>query len=135
MVDGRSAGFYGIGGGFNFKSGDISGTAAKTADDRQSQGMEYFAQEDVEQEERVNNEYFTDRSAQLRASLSSLAMINFSTIAKSLKKLTEENSSEENSENDAEHQEQEDFEQEDKKSDEDESQNSDEDLNEDIFID
>ena len=45
MVDNRSAGFFGIGGGFNFKSGDISGTAAKTADDRQSPGMDYFQQE------------------------------------------------------------------------------------------
>ena len=29
MVDNRSAGYFGIGGAFNFKSGDISGTAAK----------------------------------------------------------------------------------------------------------
>ena len=34
MVDNRSAGFFGIGGSFNFKSGDISGTAAKTQDDK-----------------------------------------------------------------------------------------------------
>ena len=40
MVDNRSAGFFGIGGSFNFKSGDISGTAAKTADDRQSNGTD-----------------------------------------------------------------------------------------------
>ena len=44
MVDNRSAGFFGIGGSFNFKSGDISGTAAKSQDDRQSPGMEYFQQ-------------------------------------------------------------------------------------------
>ena len=44
MVDNRSAGFFGIGGSFNFKSGDISGTAAKTQDDKMGQGGEYFAQ-------------------------------------------------------------------------------------------
>ena len=44
MVDNRSAGFFGIGGSFNFKSGDISGTAAKTQDDKMGQGNEYFAQ-------------------------------------------------------------------------------------------
>jgi hypothetical protein len=43
MVDNRSAGFYGIGGSFNFKSGDISGTAARTQDDKMGQGSEYFA--------------------------------------------------------------------------------------------
>ena len=40
MVDNRSAGFFGIGGSFNFKSGDISGTAAKTQDDKMGQGGE-----------------------------------------------------------------------------------------------
>lgn len=45
MVDNRSAGFFGIGGSFNFKSGDISGTAAKTQDDKMGQGGEYFAQQ------------------------------------------------------------------------------------------
>lgn len=42
MVDNRSAGFFGIGGSFNFKSGDISGTAAKLSDDKMGQGGEYF---------------------------------------------------------------------------------------------
>ena len=45
MVDNRSAGFFGIGGSFNFKSGDISGTAARTQDDKMGQGGEYFAQQ------------------------------------------------------------------------------------------
>lgn len=45
MVDNRSAGFFGIGGAFNFKSGDISGTAARTQDDKMGQGGEYFAQQ------------------------------------------------------------------------------------------
>ena len=34
MVDNRSAGFYGIGGSFNFKSGDASGTAAKMSQEK-----------------------------------------------------------------------------------------------------
>ncbi len=73
MVDNRSAGVLGIGGGINFKSGDISGTAAKTSDDRASQGTEYFLQEG---EQAVQNEQFVDRSMQLRASLNSLALLN-----------------------------------------------------------
>ena len=77
MVDNRSAGFYGIGGSFNFKSGDISGTAAKSQDDRQSPGMEYFQQGgQFEEEVDFNNSHFVDRSAQLNATLNSLAMMN-----------------------------------------------------------
>ena len=77
MVDNRSAGFYGIGGSFNFKSGDISGTAAKSQDDIQSPGMEYFQQGgQFEEEVDFNNSHFVDRSAQLNATLNSLAMMN-----------------------------------------------------------
>ncbi len=75
MVDNRSAGALGIGGGINFKSGDISGTAAKTSDDRASQGTEYFMQEGEEQQD-GKNQPFVDRSMQLRASLNSLALLN-----------------------------------------------------------
>jgi len=74
VVDNRSAGILGIGGGINFKSGDISGTAAKTSDDRASQGTEYFMQEGEEQTSK--NEQFVDRSMELRASLNSLALLN-----------------------------------------------------------
>ena len=74
MVDNRSAGALGIGGGINFKSGDISGTAAKTSDDRASQGTEYFMQDGEERNGR--NQPFVDRSMQLRASLNSLALLN-----------------------------------------------------------
>jgi hypothetical protein len=78
VVDNRSAGFFGIGGSFNFKSGDISGTAAKSQDDRQSPGMEYFQQGGFEEDEQnyFNNSHFVDRSAQLNATLNSLAMMN-----------------------------------------------------------
>lgn len=80
MVDNRSAGFFGIGGGFNFKSGDISGTAAKTSDDKMGQGTEYFAQNGGEQEQEQEREEFVDRSAQLRSSLDSLAVMNSANI-------------------------------------------------------
>ena len=75
MVDNRSAGFFGIGGSFNFKSGDISGTAARTQDDKMGQGGEYFAQQkQVEEEEASDSQKYTDRSAVLRATLNSLAI-------------------------------------------------------------
>ena len=77
MVDNRSAGFFGIGGSFNFKSGDISGTAAKTQDDRQSPGMEYFQRGGFSEDgQYFNDSHFVDRSAQLNATLNSLAMMN-----------------------------------------------------------
>ena len=79
MVDNRTSGYFGIGGAFNFKSGDISGTAAKTSDDRQSPGMEYFQQQQKHQSQE-NQEPSVDRSAQLSATLNSLAMNNIATI-------------------------------------------------------
>lgn len=82
MVDNRSAGFYGVAGAFNFKSGDISGTAAKTSDDRASQGMEY-ARLDTEEEQTFNNNKYIDNSAQLNATLNSLAMLNVASVINS----------------------------------------------------
>ena len=74
MVDNRSAGMIGgIAGGINFRGDDISGTAAKTADDRASQGTEYFMQEGEQQRQKDG---FVDRSMELRASLNSLALLN-----------------------------------------------------------
>ena len=91
MVDNRSAGFFGIGGSFNFKSGDISGTAAKTQDDKMGQGGEYFAQQkQVEEEENSDSQKYTDRSAVLRATLKSLAMMNVANVINSRKKALEE---------------------------------------------
>lgn len=83
MVDNRSAGVLGIGGGINFKSGDISGTAAKTSDDRASQGTEYFM---MEGEEQSNQQPFEDRSMQLRASLNSLALLNVVSVLRNKRK-------------------------------------------------
>lgn len=91
MVDNRSAGFFGIGGSFNFKSGDISGTAAKTQDDKMGQGSEYFAQQKHEEEEnQSDSQKYTDRSAILRATLNSLAMMNVANVINSRKKALEE---------------------------------------------
>lgn len=80
MVDNRSAGFYGIGGAFNFKSGDISGTAAKNQDDKMGPGTEYGAIPQKEEEQVPINIPFVDRSAQLRATLNSLAMMNVANV-------------------------------------------------------
>lgn len=86
MVDNRTSGYFGIGGAFNFKSGDISGTAAKTADDRQSPGMEYFQQEQEPEQEQKQQTQGVDRSAQLNATLNSLAMNNIATILQKQKR-------------------------------------------------
>ena len=87
MVDNRSAGYFGIGGAFNFKSGDISGTAAKLSDDKMGQGGEYFAQQEREEEEneKRDNKYM-DQSAVLRATLNSLAMMNVANVINSNKR-------------------------------------------------
>ncbi|MBO6087044.1 hypothetical protein J6P92_01690 [bacterium] len=91
MVDNRSAGFFGIGGSFNFKSGDISGTAAKTQDDKMGQGGEYFAQQKKDDENNnPESEKYTDRSAVLRATLNSLAMMNVANVINARKKAFEE---------------------------------------------
>lgn len=85
MVDNRSAGFFGIGGSFNFKSGDPSGTAAKMTDDKMGQGGEYFAQQQAE-EQYVQNDQYVDQSAILRATLNSLAMMNVANVLNSRKR-------------------------------------------------
>ena len=87
MVDNRSAGYFGIGGAFNFKSGDISGTAAKLSDDKMGQGGEYFAQERSEEDmpQPTQNRYM-DQSAVLRATLNSLAMMNVANVINSNKR-------------------------------------------------
>ena len=86
MVDNRSAGFFGIGGAFNFKSGDISGTAAKTNDEKYGPGTEYGIINNGEGEEEQNfQEPYVDRSAQLKATLNSLAMMNVAAVINSKK--------------------------------------------------
>lgn len=74
---------------FNFKSGDASGMANKMSDEKMGQGGEYFAQEMQEEEERdLESRNYQDRSAQLRASLDSLALVNAGSIM--LKKVIKE---------------------------------------------
>ncbi len=105
MVDNRSAGFYGIGGAFNFKSGDPSGTAAKMSQEKYgSEAMYLPPLEDEEGVEDYNNEPYVDRSALLRATLNSLAMSNVASVLnskrhkKSVKDILDEEKSEEDSE-------------------------------------
>lgn len=97
MVDNRSAGFYGIGGAFNFKSGDPSGTAAKMSQEKYgSEAMYLLPLEDEEGGDGYNNQPFVDRSALLRATLNSLAMSNVAGVLnankhkKTLKEIMEE---------------------------------------------
>ena len=90
MVDNRSAGYFGIGGSFNFKSGDISGTAAKLSDDKMGQGSEYFAQaQNQEEEQNIQENPYMDQSAVLRATLNSLAMMNVANVINSNKRKPE----------------------------------------------
>lgn len=96
MVDNRSAGFYGIGGAFNFKSGDPSGTAAKMSQDKYGSEAMYLPPAEGEEENNLYNQEFVDRSALLRATLNSLAMTNVASVLnakkhkKSIKDLLEE---------------------------------------------
>lgn len=87
MVDNRSAGFFGIGGSFNFKSGDISGTAANTQDDKMGPGTEYGVLDGEDEDNEQEGSKFVDRSAQLRATLNSLAMMNVANVLNEKKKL------------------------------------------------
>ena len=85
MVDNRSSGVLGIGGSFNFKSGDISGTAAKLSDEKMGQGGEYFQQEQQEDQENNQQELYMDRSSLLSDTLYSLAILYVSQIIKNNK--------------------------------------------------
>lgn len=86
MVDNRSAGFYGIGGAFNFKSGDPSGTAAKMSQDKYGSEAMYLPPVEGEEEgENLYNQEFVDRSALLKATLNSLAMTNVASVINSRK--------------------------------------------------
>ena len=91
MVDNRSSGVLGIGGSFNFKSGDISGTAAKLSDEKMGPGGEYFQQEQQDGQTQ-QQEFYMDRSSLLSATLNSLAIMNASKIIKSNKLKTNKKS-------------------------------------------
>lgn len=105
MVDNRSAGFYGIGGSFNFKSGDPSGTAAKMSQEKYGSEAMYLPPAEGEEDgDYFANQPFVDRSALLRATLNSLAMTNVASVLnsmrrkKTIKDLLEENKEEEEKE-------------------------------------
>jgi len=105
VVDNRSAGFYGIGGAFNFKSGDPSGTAAKMSQDKYGSEAMYLPPAEGEEDgENLYNEPYVDRSALLRATLNSLAMTNVASVLnankhkKTLKEIIEEEEEEEEEE-------------------------------------
>ena len=84
MVDNRSAGFYGIGGAFNFKSGDPSGTAAKMSQEKYGSEAMYLPPAEGEEEDSgMYSQPFVDRSALLRATLNSLAMTNVASVLNS----------------------------------------------------
>lgn len=81
MVDNRNAGFFGIGGAFNFKSGDASGTAAKMSQEKYGSEAMYLPPVEGEgNEDPFFNQPFVDRSALLRATLNSLAMNNVASV-------------------------------------------------------
>ena len=85
MVDSRSLNAVTPTSSFNFKSGDISGTAAKMSDEKMGQGGEYF-QTNPQQQVVPPEPMFIDRSAQLRATLNSLAMMNVANLLANKKK-------------------------------------------------
>ncbi len=86
MVDNRSAGFYGIGGAFNFKSGDPSGTASKMSQEKYgSEAMYLPPVEGEEEQDGYYNQDYVDRSALLKATLNSLAMTNVASVLNSKK--------------------------------------------------
>lgn len=86
MVDNRSAGFYGIGGSFNFKSGDPSGSAAKMSQEKYGSEAMYLPPVEGEEDwENFQNQPFVDRSALLKATLNSLAMNNVASVLNSKK--------------------------------------------------
>ena len=61
-----------------FKADNAS--ANKMSEEKQGQGGEYFAQEIEQEEENAPQKNYQDRSAQLRASLNGLAMVNAGSI-------------------------------------------------------
>lgn len=86
MVDNRNAGFFGIGGAFNFKSGDASGTAAKMSQEKYGSEAMYLPPAEGEEADPFFNQPFVDRSALLRATLNSLAMNNVASVINSRKR-------------------------------------------------
>ena len=87
MVDNRSV--SNVNSGFNFKSGDISGTAAKMNREKNGQGSEYYAPYEQEEEEERSNRFHMDRSSLLHDAMSSLALLNVANVVKTTLKTKE----------------------------------------------
>ena len=83
MVD-NSSSFRNVGvSGINFK--DAQSNTGKLSDEKMGSEAQYFAQEQSEEDNEENNEQNApnvDRSAQLNASLNSLAMMNVINVLK-----------------------------------------------------
>lgn len=83
MVD-NSSSFRNVGvSGINFK--DAQSNTGKLSDEKMGSEAQYFAQEQSEEDNEENNEQnapYVDRSAQLNASLNSLAMMNVINVLK-----------------------------------------------------
>lgn len=78
MVDNRSAGFYGIAGGF--RGSDAQ--AASLSREKYGQGADYFAADQQEEQPEEQQSPFVDRGSLLTATLNSLAMFNIANILK-----------------------------------------------------
>lgn len=81
LVDSNSRNFYNVTtSSINFKAGEHSGTASKMSDEKNGSDAEYFyiekKQEEDELKEKEEQMPQVDRSAQLNATLNSLAMLN-----------------------------------------------------------
>lgn len=88
MVDNRAIG-VGSGSALSFKSSDDTGIASKTNSQKYSSNEYIDVRGGQETEETFQEKPYVDQSAQLRAALASLAMINMPKVIK--KKSFEEN--------------------------------------------
>ena len=87
MVDNRTTNVYGLSGSFSFKSGSISGTVANLSDEKMGQGGEYGYIGEDDGDQGSDRFQYVDRSAQLRATLNSLAMLNVANVLNERKRL------------------------------------------------
>lgn len=104
MPDDRSSGYLGGGGYIRFNGKDHSGIVSGIPDKKRSKNHHQQSDEDenTENKDELRNSEYVDRSAQLSATLNSLAMLNVAdvlknkaknaSIAKNKKQETENNS-------------------------------------------
>jgi hypothetical protein len=85
MVDNRATG-VGSGGAISFKSSDNTGNASKLLSQKYSTNEYVDVRSKHGEDGTLQEQPFVDKSAQLRAALMSLAMINFPKVINKLKK-------------------------------------------------